>query len=133
MGWQLVAVKAVARGMQNPFKGKWDLRKAPGMGEVSTASLTSLLRRRPRGGGTAGAMRVPKRAPGASPCPMPLSPALAACRRLTPKSPLQPVMCLLIQHSISLPFTPGLNHVSWCFLLSYFPEFVPVAFNPPPR
>lgn len=33
--------------------------------------------------------------------------ALVTCGQLTPKSPLQPVTCLFIQHSIPFPFTWG--------------------------
>lgn len=127
------------RGLENAFKGKWDLRKAPSTGEASSASLASPFWRSPRGrrhsgsGLPLGPMRLPgsgsQRA--ASPCLVPRSPALAACGRLTPKSPLQPLICLFVRCSISFPFAPGLNHVSWCFLMSCFPEFVPVTLNPP--
>lgn len=31
-----------------------------------------------------------------------------------PRSPLLPIICFFIKCRVSFPFTPGLNHVSWC-------------------
>lgn len=66
-------------------------------------------------------------------CPLPGAHPSCPCGRLSPKSPLQPVTYSLSTASHSHSPQDLLHHVSWCFLMSRFPEFLSVVSNSPPR